>query len=60
MLASGRHSHKGHRGKRQKFYRFIPVASSWFLLSEVRAIKMRQMEFEWGHSMYCVKDDEIF
>ena len=60
MPASGSHSHKGHRGKRQK-----PVAphllrdSASFLLSEMRPIDMRQMKFEWSQSMDCVKNGVI-
>jgi hypothetical protein len=34
--------------------------SACFLLSEVRAIEVRQMKFEWGQSMGCVKNNEFF
>ena len=48
------------RGLRQKSIALYLIrVLAWFLLSEVKAIKMRQMKFEWGQSMDCVTNRVI-
>ena len=53
-------THKGYRGKRQRILSLHTCFKfSLLLLSEGQAVKTRQMKFEWGQLMDCVKNGVI-
>jgi len=54
MPAYGRHSHKGHRGKKanKSVAPYLLQVSAQFLLSELRSKILITLKFKWGQSAW--------